>query len=61
MILISATFFVKREHVVEMLEKLYAYRNNIAHNSYLNEEERNHIEIALNFFSKQLSKKINLK
>ncbi len=54
-------FFVKREHVVEMLEKLYAYRNNIAHNSYLNEEERNHIEIALNFFSKQLSKKINLK
>lgn len=54
-------FFVIKKHVLDMLDRLYTYRNNIAHNSYLSEEERNHINIALQFFLKQLNGKINFK
>lgn len=54
-------FFVLKKHVLETLERLYTYRNNIAHNSYLNDEERNYIELALQFFLKQLNRKISLK
>lgn len=56
-----SVFFPVKKHVIDELERLYTYRNNIAHNSYLSDEERSHIEIALQFFLKQLNEKISLK
>jgi len=53
-------FFVYKKHILENLERLYSYRNNIAHNSYLNEEERKYIEIILQSFINQLSGKMDL-
>lgn len=53
-------FFVYKKHILENLERLYSYRNNIAHNSYLNEEERRYIGIILQNIVNQLSGKIKL-
>jgi hypothetical protein len=53
-------FFVMKKHILEDLERLYSYRNNIAHNSYLTEDERNFIKLALDRIVKQLSGKIDL-
>ncbi len=53
-------FFVTEKETLGVLERLYYYRNNIAHNSYLDTEERNYISWALKFFLTQLNGKINL-
>ena len=53
-------FFVMKRHVLEDLERLHSYRNNIAHNSYLGEDERKFIELTLGKIIQQLSGKIDL-
>lgn len=53
-------FFVMKKHIIEDLERLYSYRNNIAHNSYLSEDERKFIQLTLQKIIKQLSGKIDL-
>lgn len=53
-------FFIRKNDVISVLEKLYSYRNNIAHHSYLSKEEINYIEWALNvFFFRQLAGKMS--
>jgi hypothetical protein len=53
-------FFVMKKHILDDLERLYSYRNNIAHNSYLGEDERKFIELTLQKIIKQLNGKIDL-
>ena len=53
-------YFVRKQEIISMLERLYAYRNNIAHNSYLKKSERDYITSSLPLLVGQLNGKIKL-
>lgn len=51
-------YFAHKSITIGMLEHLYRYRNNIAHNCYLDDKERADINSALTTFLKQLNGKM---
>jgi len=53
------SFFSNKDITLGTLEQLYSYRNNIAHNSHLNQNERNYISSTLEMFIRQLNGKIS--